>query len=170
MAMLKAHLPGAPESAATVLILGIGNVLLRDEGVGVRVVQALAEDRTPLPRGTRVVDGGTLGLELLPLLEDAHRVVFVDAVHLSEAPGTVRTLRDQELTPAIHHHLSPHQVGTADLLAVAQLLGVLSERVALVGIQPDAVEVGLELSEAVQQAIPAAVQAARAAAWSLIEG
>ena len=149
------------------LILGIGNVLLRDEGIGVRVVEALTGEDGGLPPGTRVVDGGTLGLDLLPLFEEVDGVVLVDAVDFGAAPGRVQTLRDQELETVISQHLSPHQIGTADLLSVARLVGTLPPRAALVGVQPGVVEVGLELSEPVQRALRFAVQAVRTEAWTL---
>ncbi|HYM84063.1 MAG TPA: hydrogenase maturation protease [Candidatus Dormibacteraeota bacterium] len=142
----------------TLLVLGIGNILLRDEGVGVRVVREVAElGPERLPPGTDVVDGGTLGLDLLPMLEDAAAVVLVDAVDLRAAPGTVHVMRDRELHAPLAQHVSPHQVGVGDLLAAARLAGRLPDLVSLVGIQPGAIEIGLEPTPEVEAAVGVAV-------------
>jgi hydrogenase maturation protease len=141
------------------LVLGVGNVLLRDEGVGIHVVRRLeALGADALPPGTTIVDGGTLGLDLLPMLEDAAAVVMVDAVDLRAEPGAVDVLRGATLHAALAGHISPHQVGVGDLLAAARLAGSLPDRVSLVAIQPGAIEVGLELTPAVEAALPAAVE------------
>lgn len=155
-----------------VLVLGVGNLLLQDEGVGIHVVRAL--DRRPsefpdmLPPGTRVVDGGTLGLDLLPLLEDADAVVLVDAANLRREPGTVAVLRGNDLASAIAGHLSPHQVGIGDLLAAARLIGSLPNRVSLVAIQPADIAPGLELTPDVAAALPQAVEMVRAECWDQV--
>lgn len=143
------------------LVIGIGNLLLRDEGVGVRVVSELArsvaEGGPAAPLETRFVDGGTLGLELLPLIQDASMLVLVDAVDLRRPPGSVAVLRGDAIEGMLAGHVSPHQVGVADLVAAARLLGVLPETTSLVGIQPGAIEIGLELTDAVEAAVPVAM-------------
>jgi hydrogenase maturation protease len=139
----------------------VGNVLLRDEGVGVRVIQEL--ERLPaeaLPGPVRLVDGGTLGLDLLPLIEDASALILVDAVNLRREPGTVGVIRGDDLHSTLAGHVSPHQVGVGDLIAAARLAGVIPPYVSLVAIQPDAIEIGLELTPAVEAALPRAVAAA----------
>ncbi len=152
------------------LILGIGNLLLQDEGVGVHVIQALARAAgTPegaLPPGTETVDGGTLGLDLLPLLDGVDGLVLVDAAQLGREPGTVAVLRGDELARVLGGHISAHQVGVADLLGAARLAGALPGRVSLVAIQPAVVAPGLALTPEVAAALPAAVAAARAEAWA----
>ena len=151
------------------LLLGVGNLLLQDEGVGIHVVQAIAGAAgTPggsLPPGTRVVDGGTLGLDLLPLLDDADSVVFVDAANLRQPPGTVEVLREDEVAAASGGQLSVHQVGLADLLAAARLVGSLPEHVSLVAVQPSDIAPGLDLTPDVEAAVPEAMKAACAEAW-----
>jgi len=153
------------------LVLGLGNVLMGDEGVGVRVLERLVAERDaahPLA-GAELVDGGTLGLDLLPLLDDADAVVMIDAVDLRLAPGSVVVLRDAELTARMGGALSVHQLGVGDLLAVARLRGTMPARAALVGIQPQRLEVGLELSPAVEAAVPLAAEMARAEVASMRE-
>jgi hydrogenase maturation protease len=154
------------------LVIGIGNMLLRDEGVGVRVVSELARsfaDGGPaVPPGTRFVDGGTLGLELLPMIQDASILVLVDAVNLRRPPGSVAVYRGDTIEGMLAGHVSPHQVGVADLVAAARLLGVLPEATSLVGIQPATIEIGLELTAAVEEAVPVAMALVREelATWS----
>jgi hydrogenase maturation protease len=151
-----------------IVAIGLGNVLLRDDGVGVRVIEALgavgAGDPGALPAGTRTLDGGTLGLDLLSALEGARAVLFVDAVDLGDAPGTVRVLHDDELTAAGGPRAgsgASRTTGLGELLAVACLLGRLPPAVALVGVQPGDIDLGLTLSAPVLAALPVAVEAAR---------
>ncbi len=147
-----------------ILVIGVGNVLLRDEGVGVRVARELHRLATighvSVPPATRVVDGGTLGLDLLPLLEDARALLMIDAVDLGQLPGAVTAMKGEALHGALVGHVSPHQVGVGDLLAAARLMGTLPEAIALVGIQPGEIAIGLELTDDVEAAVPVAVQAA----------
>jgi hydrogenase maturation protease len=144
------------------LVIGVGNVLLRDEGVGVRVAHELdrraADGAVEVPPGTRVVDGGTLGLDLLPLIDDARGLLLVDAVDLGQSPGSVAVIRGDDLQGVLAGHVSPHQVGVGDLLAVARLMGTLPDAVALVGIQPGEIAIGLELTDVVQAAVPEALR------------
>lgn len=154
-------LPGTSAATGFPLILGVGNVLLQDEGVGVAVALRIDEDRAGLPDGTRIVDGGTLGLDLLPLIGDASTMVMIDAVDLGRAPGTIAVLRDDEIHGALAGHVSPHQVGIGDLIAAARLMGSLPRHVALVGIQPGTIAIGLDLTEAVAAAVPEAAALAR---------
>ncbi len=158
-----------PVTAWRGLVLGIGNLLLRDEGVGVHVARALASatesSEGGLPPGTRVVDGGTLGLDLLPLLADADGVVLVDAANLHREPGAVAVLRGDELASGMAGHLSPHQVGLGDLLGAARLMGSLPGRICLVAIQPADIEPGLDLTPEVAAAFPRVLDMVRAESW-----
>ena len=144
------------------LVLGVGNVLMRDEGVGVHVAREIARGQPSIGGDVRVVDGGTLGLDLLPLIADARALVLIDAVNLSAEPGTVSVLRGEAVHGALGGHLSPHQVGLGDLVAVGRLTGALPERVVLVGVQPAAIEVGIELTTECAAAVPRAIDAVRA--------
>jgi hydrogenase maturation protease len=135
------------------LILGLGNVLCADDGVGVVAVSRMAERWEP-PDGVRVMDGGTLGLALLPYLQDARRVVIVDAVRADDPPGSPVRLEGDEVAPAVAARLSPHQVGVADLLEGARWLGAYPEAVVLLGVVPATIELGLARTPAVEAAIP----------------
>jgi hydrogenase maturation protease len=130
------------------LVLGLGNILLGDEGVGIRVVERL-QQLYNLPDEVQVLDGGTLGLELLPFVEDADRLLVVDALELGAEPGTVARLEGHEVPAFLGVKVSPHQVGLADLMAVTRLRGHFPERLVLWGVQPEVIAVGVELSPVV---------------------
>lgn len=146
--------PGGP-----LIVLGVGNVLLRDEGIGVHVVRELEhlEGRglVDLPAGTTLVDGGTCGLALLPVVSEARAVVVVDACDVGLPPGAVRVFRDDEVVAA-GRGAGPG-AGAADLLATARLMGTRPGTVALVGVQPGVIDIGTDLTEVVQRALPVAV-------------
>lgn len=138
-----------------ILVLGLGNILLGDEGVGVRVIERLLE-KYVFPEGVRVMDGGTLGLDLLPYLEDALRLVVVDAVQARKAPGTLVRLVGDEVPAFLDvSKVSPHQEGLQDLLAVAALKGYLPDEIVFWGAQIASLGVGLELSPAVADQVDA---------------
>jgi hydrogenase maturation protease len=151
-----------PALPGEILVLGVGNILLRDEGVGVAVIHALSSPAgDDLPEGTTVVDGGTLGLDLLPMIGTAAALVMVDAVNLRQPPGSVAVIRGDAIHGTLAGHVSPHQVGIGDLVAAARLLGSLPPHVSLVAIQPGAIEIGLELTPEVAAAVPIAADVVR---------
>ena len=140
---------------AETLVLGLGNILLSDEGVGVRVVERLLE-QYDFPEGVRVMDGGTLGLDLLPYVEDASRLLVVDAVQARKPPGSlVRMVGDEIPIFLDASKVSPHQEGLQDLLAVAVLKGYLPDEVVFLGAQIESLGVGLELSAPVAAQVDA---------------
>ena len=142
---------------AETLVLGLGNILLSDEGVGVRVVERLL-GQYDFPEGVRVMDGGTLGLDLLPYVEDASRLLVVDAVQARKPPGTlVRMVGDEIPIFLDASKVSPHQEGLQDLLAVAVLKDYLPDEVVFWGAQIESLGVGLELSSAVAAQVDALV-------------
>ncbi len=154
-------------SGGPLVVLGIGNVLLRDDGVGIQVIREIEglveRGELDLPPDTELLDGGTLGLDLLPRISDARALLLVDAIDLRDEPGTIRILRGPDIPGALSGHVSPHQVGIGDLIAAARLMGTLPDAVILVGVQPLEIAVGLELSPPVRLALPRAVDAAIAA-------
>jgi hydrogenase maturation protease len=138
-----------------ILVLGLGNILLGDEGVGVRVAEHLL-DQFEFPEGVRVMDGGTLGLDLLPYVEDASRLLVVDAVQARQPPGTLLRLTRDEIPLFLDAAMvSPHQEGLHDLLAVAALKGCLPDEVVFWGVQIESLGVGLELSRPVATQVEA---------------
>ncbi len=142
----------------SVLVLGIGNLIMSDDGVGVRVVQRLAaEFRFPPP--VTVLDGGTLGLDLLPRLEGVERLLVVDAVETGDVPGTLVRMVGDEIPVALETKVSPHQMGLKDLLAVASLQGFAPREMVLWGVQPERLDLGMELSPAVADRVDYLVDA-----------
>src|SRR5689334_22873506 len=99
----------------SVLVLGLGNVLCADDGAGVVVAHRLRRE-WQMPPGVRVVDGGTLGLDLLALVAASDRVILVDAVRANAPPGSLVRLAGADVAPAVYERLSMHQIGVADLL------------------------------------------------------
>ncbi|MBK5934742.1 hydrogenase 1 maturation peptidase HyaD [Rhodovulum imhoffii] len=123
-----------------VLILGIGNVLWADEGFGPRCIETLAA-RYAFPDHVKLLDGGTQGLYLLPFLEDADDLLIFDAVDYGLEPGTVKTLRDDDVPAFLGaKKMSLHQTGFQDVLATADLKGCRPERITLIGCQPAELE------------------------------
>jgi hydrogenase maturation protease len=119
-----------------IVVLGIGNVLWADEGFGVRAVEAF-NDGWACPPHVELVDGGTQGLALLPLVESAHRLLVFDAVDFGLVPGTL-DVRVGEAVPAClsARRMSLHQMGFSDVLACAQLKGHYPREIVLIGVQP----------------------------------
>jgi len=133
---------------AKTLVLGLGNILLGDEGVGVRVIERLQE-RYEFPEEVQVVDGGSGGLGLLYFFEGVSRLVIVDAVKAGNEPGTLIRLKGDEIPAFLSPKISPHQEGLADLLFAAKVTGILPEEIVLWGIEPAKLDIGLDLSPVV---------------------
>jgi hydrogenase maturation protease len=131
------------------LVLGLGNILLGDEGVGVRVIERLLE-QYDLPQGLQVIDGGTLGMALLPYVEEAAHLVLIDAVQAQQAPGTLfRLVGDEMLGFLQKAGASAPQESLYNLVTVSMLQGYLPEDVVMWGIEIEPSGVGLELSQQV---------------------
>jgi hydrogenase maturation protease len=140
-----------------ILVLGLGNVLCSDDGVGVAALHRLVE-AYHLPDGVVALDGGTLGLALLPLVERAGRVILIDAIRGDGPPGSPVRITGDEVATAVYRRLSPHQVGVADLLIGAAMVGGYPDEVVIVGVVPQTIELGVGCSPAVDAAIPALVE------------
>ncbi len=144
------------------VLLGIGNLLWSDEGFGPRVVARMREDDS-LPDDVDIVDGGTQGLYLLPLVQDAERLIVFDAVDFGQPPGAMIVLRDTAI-PAFfgQRPLSLHQTGFTDVLAAADLTGRTPRAITLIGVQYADIDTwGGGLSHAVAAAIDPAIAAGR---------
>lgn len=148
---------GALERSTTT-VLGIGNPLMGDDGVGMALLEQLMS--VDLERQVEFVDGGTIGMSLLPLVLDAQCLLILDAV-AGPTPGTVIHLSGDQLPRLLRIKLSPHQAGLLDVLAGARLLGAEPSRIAVVGVVPAFVDLHLGLSKQVEAALPHALQLAR---------
>lgn len=147
------------EKDISVLVLGLGNPLMGDDGVGLELMRRVQASGS---FGPEVVfeDGGTLGMALLPVLEDARCAILLDAVHTGADAGTVVVRRGEELPGYFSHVISPHQIGLREVLGALQLRETTPDLLVLVGIEAGQTGFGESLSEAVRDAVPAAVETA----------
>jgi hydrogenase maturation protease len=151
--------PAAPcKKPIGVLVLGLGNVLLGDDGLGAAALSRL-ERGWRIPEGVRLEDGGTLGLSLLGLLADAEQVIIVDAVRTDDPPGSLVRIDGADVIDAVRDRLSVHQVGVADLLDAARLMDCYPTGVTLLGLVPENIDLAVERSEAIERRIDDLVEA-----------
>jgi hydrogenase maturation protease len=143
---------------AEILVLGLGNIILRDEGLGVRTCERLLE-RYAMVEGVEALDGGTLGLHLLPYLEGVRDLLIIDAVRAEQPPGSLIRLEGDAIPAALAHKMSMHQFGLSELLAVGSIQGSLPQRIVLWGMVPTVMEPGLDLTEPVAANLDALVDA-----------
>jgi hydrogenase maturation protease len=155
-----------PPSGRKLLILGLGNVLCGDDGVGVAAVERLRRDYE-LPDGVEALDGGTLGLTLLAHVSGVDDLLLLDAVATGDPPGTLVRLDGDAVGPAVRNRLSVHQIGVADLLDSLHLLDSYPRRVVLVGLVPATLELEYGLSPAVEEHLDDLVRWAAAEAREL---
>ena len=148
------------------VVLGLGNLLNRDEGLGVHALRALEERLGATPgggpsaAGVELVDGGVLGLNLLPLIEACSHLLVLDAVDAGRPPGSVVELAREKIPLLRGVKLSEHQVTFQEVLGLASFRGRLPETLCIVGAQPADLEIGLELSPVVAAKIPSIVDRA----------
>jgi hydrogenase maturation protease len=135
-----------------IIVLGVGNILMQDEGFGVRVVEELTR-RYRFPDNVQVLDGGTLGMELLRFITGADRLVIIDAVSGGGEPGELYRFANEDVKAYFKNKVSLHELGIQDVLAALELLEQPVQEIVIFGIQPAVIDVGLELSETVQPGI-----------------
>ena len=152
--------PGPARSRCPVLILGLGNILLRDEGLGVRVVEAMAEMN--LPPEVELFDGATAGFDLLDVLADRRKVIVIDALDGEGEPGTVLRLGPEDLAQKTNRGVSLHEIGLMETLTAATHLGIAPQEVIVLGVKPKEVTCGLELSPEIARLVPRVVELVRA--------
>ena len=144
-------------SRATI-VLGLGNVAQADDGLGIHAVRELLA-RYHLPPGVEVIEGGTAGLLLVPVLSDADRAVIVDAIDLGAIPGTLHRLEGRSWSTAFLRRFTPHDAGLSDLLGATALAGALPAELLLLGVQPERIGWGCEPTSTVAAGIPVLVDA-----------
>ncbi len=146
-----------------ILVLGIGNTLLSDEGIGIHVLHALAAG-APLPPEVELLDGGTLSFTLAGPIHDADALIVVDAANINSAPGTWQMLEGDQMDAFLlgNRKSTVHEVGLTDLRAIALLAGHWPDRRAMLGIQPQFIDWGEQPTPAVAAAIPPVATAIRA--------
>lgn len=127
------------------LVLGIGNVLLQDEGVGIHALGELRR-RFDIDGDVDFLDGGTAGVELLRYLDGRDRILIVDAVAAGHPPGTVFRVEGADVPRMFHLRISPHQIGLSDVLATALITDSLPGEMVLFGMEPAQMTMGLALT------------------------
>ncbi|MBI5675694.1 MAG: HyaD/HybD family hydrogenase maturation endopeptidase [Nitrospirae bacterium] len=131
------------------VVLGIGNTLISDDGVGVQIVNKLKQEYT-FPDNVTLIDGGTKGLDLLPFIEGSDRLLIIDAANFKKEPGTIDTVIGDKIPAFLSQKLSVHQIGLPDMLFAAKLMDISPPEMCLIGIQPKSMETSTEMSEEIK--------------------
>jgi len=146
-----------PADAARVAILGIGNILLKDEGVGIHVLHALQDSPLLTDAGVEIIDGGT-SPNVLYLLDGADRLIIIDAVEGGGEPGTIYRFREGNIEQEGKYVLSIHQIGLLEDLEMMEHMEGKRKDAIIIGVEPKEIGWGLELSSEVEQKIPQIVK------------
>lgn len=134
-------------------ILGIGNLLMQDEGFGVHFIEHLTQHYV-IPDHVSVLDGGTAGIMLAPFIEDADILYIIDVVAIKDEPGTIHCFTDEDVRAGnIHARMSPHQVGFMDILALCKLRGKAPEQTEMITVVPKDMDISIGLSPCLQPKI-----------------
>ena len=134
------------------LILGIGNILLKDEGVGVHVVRRMKD--LLLPDNVEVLDGGTAGLDLVDFIADCKKLIVIDAVTTGGKPGTIYRLTEENLNIGPKAIMSFHEIDFLDALHMSEVTGNKPEEIVVIGVEPKDMSSGTELSPEIEEGIP----------------
>jgi len=157
--------PGPPAGSRRILVLGLGNILLRDEGIGVHVAGRL--QKQDLPDNVEVIDGGTATLDILLSEEGRYKLLVIDALRAGGKPGSIYHARlkagQKDELPRIfgqpkESKISLHQVGLIEALVAAEKMNRAPEEVVIIGVEPGQVDCGLELTEPVRQSVPQIIE------------
>lgn len=157
------------DQATRKVVLGIGNILNHDEGLGIAALKLL-EQRLGLPDNLELLDGGVLGLDLLPVVEECDHLLVLDAIDGSLAPGSLIELPKPQIPLYSGVKISQHQTTFQEVLALADLRGRLPAHLHMVGVQPADMTLGVGLSPQVEAAMPQVVEHAIAVlqGWGLL--
>jgi hydrogenase maturation protease len=141
-----------------IVVLGVGNILLSDEGIGVRAIETLAETHA-IPDEVVLLDGGTSAMELLDDLANCDRLIIADCVRSGRPPGTLLRLQDEEIPALFRTKLSPHQVGLPEVLATLEITGEAPPHTILFGVEPESLATHMGLTDTGAAALPRLVEA-----------
>jgi hydrogenase maturation protease len=147
------HYHDSPGSSSDITILGIGNLLMGDEGIGIHTLNTLRESYAFSP-DINFIDGGTTGLDLIPFFENCKKMIIIDAVDFQKEPGYIESLNNDEIQYRFNTKLSLHHAGLSDVLSVLQLQDIPFPEMVLIGVQPKVVELGMELSDVIKEKHP----------------
>ncbi len=145
---------------AKLTILGVGNLLLSDEGAGIRAVEKLQKiESISKNPNIKIIDGGTLGLDLLPIFEESEKLIIIDCVRGGEEPGTIYTMKLEDIKlKGRDLKLSMHDFTLVDVINLAKALGKKLPDITIYGIEPESFEMGMELTEKVAEAVDKVVE------------
>lgn len=138
---------------SNITLLGVGNILLTDEGLGVHVVREMEQEYSFTPE-INIVDGGTMGMELLSYMRGMTKLLLVDAVNGGETPGTVYEFPHQQTEDYFTGSISVHEVGMQDILRIRAIQEKPLEDATVIGVEPESLDIGLTPSETVQAVLP----------------
>ncbi|RLJ70779.1 hydrogenase maturation protease [Hydrogenivirga caldilitoris] len=142
-----------------ITVLGIGNILLSDEGLGVRALERLGE-LYEFPEEVRLMDGGTLGIDLLYHLEGVSKLLVLDAVSGGKPPGTLYVIKGEEVKSYFRRKVSMHEIGFQEVLALMEVMGKPIPEIVVMGIEPKSFELSTELTPEVEEKIPELIERA----------
>ncbi|NTU41903.1 MAG: HyaD/HybD family hydrogenase maturation endopeptidase [Nitrospirales bacterium] len=128
-----------------IAVIGLGNILLTDEGIGVHTLNALQERYSFSPE-VELIDGGTMGLDLLPFLEGRDKVLIIDAVDFGKEPGFTGMVRGEAIPSVLNSKISVHHLNLGDVLFSAKVMGIMPQEILLIGTQPASLAVGLSMT------------------------
>lgn len=140
--------PTTRRPAAGALVLGCGNPIMGDDGLGLVALEQLGRE-WDLPPSVTLVDGGTWGMNLLPLIEDAAQLLLLDAIRGGQAPGTLIEIERADLPRYFSLKISPHQIDLREVLGLAELRGTLPAQAVAIGAEPEFVDLATGLTPAV---------------------
>lgn len=132
-----------------IVVIGLGNPLMGDDGFGIAAIQQL-QSQWHFDPSVTLVDGGTWGLHLLPIIECADHLLLLDAIHAGKVPGTLLMFEDDDVPRCLSTKLSPHQIDMREILALAQFRGTLPTALVAIGVEPEMVDLRDGLSPVVQ--------------------
>ena len=135
-----------------ITILGLGNILLKDEGVGVWITEEIA--KRSLPENIEIIDGGTAGLDILTSMKDVDKLIIIDALQGDEKPGTVYRLHPEDLPVPSDSYVSVHQMNIVEGLNIAQKTGNSPQEAVIIGVEPEDIDWGLGVTSNIQQKFP----------------
>ncbi|KUO59888.1 MAG: hypothetical protein APF84_03145 [Gracilibacter sp. BRH_c7a] len=145
----------ASELNPNIGVLALGNLLRTDEGVGIHLLEGLREH---LPLDVETLDGATSGLELLDFIERHNYLIVLDAVDAGQAPGQIIQWTNDQVPRFTTKKLSLHQMGFAEVLFWGEFMGISPDEIIVVGIQPQSLDWGIELTETIQKSVPKAIE------------
>lgn len=143
-----------------ITVLGVGNILMRDDGFGIRTIEKL--QKMNWPDNVSILDGGTLGMALLPYIKGTAKLLIVDAINADGSIGDFFCFEGKDVNAYFSNKISIHDLGLNDLLAALEITGEPVDETIVMGIKPDVVDVGMDLTPAIEGKIDCTIDKAAA--------